>query len=141
MSDWKWRLYFFIRAIDATAENRQVFAEIFTNNGSLETVENERKIADSAIKLSTSGDLPAQVFGINTLVKADMRTALQAFIDSLPQSRWYATANGDQPNYADGCLIAANDGSGVIGQAFTWEDALADLFTERSLRVIETEGT
>ena len=130
-SDWKWRLYFFIRAVDATAENRQAFAEIFANNGSMETVESERKMVDSAIKLSTSGDLPAQVFGINTLVKADMRTALQAFISSLSQSRWYAAANG--------CLITANGGSGIIGQIFSWDDALADLFTERSLRVIETE--
>lgn len=125
-----------MRAVDATETNRQTFAEIFANNGSMETVANERKMADSAIRLSTSGALPAQVFGINTLVMTDMGTSLRNFVGALALSRWYVVANGDLPNYADGELIVANGGSGIEGDLFTWDDALADLYNERGLQVI-----
>lgn len=138
MSDWKWRVFLFIRAADATAENKQAFAEIFANNGSMETIENELRMADSAIHLSTSGSAPAQVFGVNTLVMADMRAALQTFVNGLSLSRWYAVANVELANFAPGELVASNGGAAVEGEVWTWDDALADLYDERGLLVIET---
>lgn len=134
---WKWRIHLFVRAADNTAENRTAFAEIFSNNGSLESVANERLLFDTATRLSTSGELPTQVFGISSLVKADMRTAMQDFLDTLSQSRWYAIAAMKLPNYAAGDLVADNGGSGTVGEPFTWQDALDDLYTERGLQVID----
>jgi hypothetical protein len=139
MTEWKWRLFLFVRAADATAENKLAFGHIFADNTSGETVENESRLLDAVVRLSTSGEAPAQVFGINTAVKADMRTALQAFLDTLSQSRYYGVANITLPNYGMGDLLKANGGSGVIGEPFTWQDALDDLYNERGLQVIVTE--
>jgi hypothetical protein len=136
MTDWKWRLFLFVRAADNTPDNRQAFGHIFADNTSGETVENESKLFDAVTRLSVSGEVPAQVFGINTAVKADMRTALQVFVDTLSQSRYYGVANVDLPQHAAGDLLVANGGSGVVGEVFTWQDALDDLYDERGLQVI-----
>jgi hypothetical protein len=79
------------------------------------------------------------LIGVNTLLKASMRTAMEAFLDTVPLCRYYAVANIELPNFAMGELIRANGGSGVIGEPFTWEDALADLYAERGLKVIVNE--
>jgi hypothetical protein len=139
MTDWKWRLFLFVKASDNTPDNRQAFGHIFADNTSGETVEDESRLFDAVVRLSTSGEAPAQVFGINTAVKAEMRTALQAFLGTLSQSRYYAVANITLPNYGMGDLLKANGGSGVIGESFTWQDALDDLYNERGLQVIVTE--
>jgi len=137
MTLWKWRLFLFVRAGDNTAENRQTFAHIFADNTSGESVENESKLFNAVVRFSVSGELPAQVLGINTCVKTDMRDAMEAFLDTLTLSRYYAVANVDLPNFDAGELLKANGGSGVIGQPFTWQDALDDLYAERGLQVID----
>jgi len=137
MTLWKWRLLLFVRAADATAENKQTVAHIYTDNTSGETLEDESKLFNAVIRLSVSGEAPAQVFGINTAVKAQMRTDMQAFLDTLPQCRYYGVANVELPQWNAGDLLVSNGGSGVIGQPFTWQDALQDLYDERGLQMIE----
>jgi len=132
MTDWKWRLYLAIRAADNTAANRQAWGDIFANNGSGESAENERKMADSAIRLSASGDEPAQVLVASSLVKADMRTPLQTLIGGLTQSLWAVVTN------PGGLFIASNVGAGgQVGQPFRLDDALAYLRDTYNLQVIE----
>lgn len=131
---WKWRLYLFVLTADNTAANRQSFAEAYVNNGSGESLADERKMLDSVLRLSTSGNAPAQVLGVSTLAKAAMRDALRDFVDGLSQSLWYVTSN--QRANLD-ALLATND-AGVVVSGQTWElaDCLGRLDALRGLRVI-----
>lgn len=149
-SSWKVRMMLFVRAVDNTAENRQAFGEIFANNGSGESVANESKLLDAVIRLSTSGELPAQALGLETaLLLPDMRDDIRDFLDTLTQSRYCVIANIPLAQYFQGELIEDNKGAvslpTLVGvppwdtTPFTMQDALADLFTERGLQVIPDE--
>jgi len=132
MTQWGWRLYLAVRAADNTAQNRQAWGEIFANHDSGESVENEKRMADSAIRLSTSGDEPVQVLVVSSLVKADMRTPLQTLIGGLTQSLWAVVTN------PGGLFVASNVGAGgQVGQPFGLDDALAYLRNTYNLQVIE----
>lgn len=146
-SAWKVRIMLFVRAVDNTAANRQAFGEIFANNGSGETVENESNLFNAVIRLSTSGTLPAQVLGLEApLLLPDMRAAMEAFLDTLTLSRYYVIANILLPQYFAGELIKDNKAAAsqptLVGvppwdtTPFTMADALADLEAERGLLVI-----
>lgn len=136
-SNWKVRMMLFVRAVDNTPANRQSFGEIYANNGSMENVSDESKLFDNAMRLSTTGNTPAQVFGLETLLLLpDMRDDMRTFLDTLPQSRYYVVANIDLPQYDRGELMLANGGSGVMGEPFAMTDALNDLYNERGLQVI-----
>jgi hypothetical protein len=149
-SAWKVRIMLFVRAVDNTPDNRQAFGEIFANNGSGESVENESGLFNTVYRLSVSGAAPAQVFGLETaLLLPDMRTDMQAFLDTLTLSRYYVTANYDLPNGAfTGQLL--QDNKVDVGQdtlvglppwdtmPFSMLDALSDLFDERGLQVISS---
>lgn len=146
-SQWKVRVMLFVRAADNTAQNRQTFGGIYANNGSGETVENEAKLFDAPIRLSTSGVAPAQAFGIETAVLVpDMRDDMRAFLDTLPQVRYYVVRNIPNDNRFTGELILDNlTAAGrqtLVGVApwdttpFTMADALADIKAERGLLVI-----
>jgi hypothetical protein len=128
----------FVRAADNTAGNRQSFAEIYANNGSGESVDDESKLFDSVTRLSTSGEEPAQVLGLNTPVKATMRDAMRSFLDTLSQSFYVVVANVDLPQYDKGEFMLSNLIAEWTGE-YTWQDALDYLYAERELRVIEAE--
>ena len=135
MTQWGWRLYLAVRAADNTAANRTAWGEIFANNGSGESIENEKRMADSAIRLSTSGAEPAQVLVVSVLVKADMRTPLQTLIGGLSQSLWAVVSN------PGGLFIASNVGAGgQVGQPFGLDEALAYLENQYGMVVIEGSG-
>jgi hypothetical protein len=140
MTDWKWRLMLFVPVTMNTADNRTSFAEVFVNNGSGETLADERKMFDNAMRLSITGTLPVLAYGISVLVKSDMRDDMNAFIDDLNdgltganRAQWYTVANTDFAQRRDGTLIAStrNTVDGMIGQRFTIQDALNDLGVQR----------
>jgi hypothetical protein len=136
-SNWKVRIMLFVRAADNTAQNRQAFADIFVNNGSMETTENEGRLFDSAIRLSATGADPVQALALETaLLLPPMRDAMRAFLDTLPQARYYVIANIDTAQYTAGDFIDSNKVGLEWSGAFTMQDALADIETERGLVVI-----
>jgi len=104
-TQWKWRLYFYIRKVDASAELKTEFAEILVNNGSMETIPDEEKAFDDPLKYSSDGELPAVVLGISLPVKQSMRSDLVVLLDSLTNARYAATANTKLDNYEDRELI------------------------------------
>lgn len=139
-TEWKWRIMLFVRAADNTPANRQAFSQIFVDGGSGESLENEEKIFDSAVRLSTTGQLPAQAFGVSTAAKGTMRTAIKALLDSLTNARYVVVANTTLPQYADGELIDTNfDGLTPSGQIFTWQDTLDFIFAEFGVQPIVPE--
>lgn len=150
-TNYKWRTALFVPANQNTPENRTTLANIISA-ASGETVEDERKLFDYAARLSTTGELPVQVFGIDLGVTVDMRDDMRAFLDTLPplQVRYYVRANTTLPQNFDGKLLLTNkDTAGqpdIVGvapwdtQPFSMQDALADLFDERGLIVISEEN-
>lgn len=146
-TDYKWRTALFVYANQNTPDNRTTLATIISA-ASGETVENERKLFDYAVRLSTTGALPVQVFGIDLGCTATMRDDMRTFLDTLPplQVRYYVRANTTLPQNFDGKLLLTNkDAAGqpdIVGvapwdtQPFSMQDALADLYTERGLQEI-----
>lgn len=135
-TEWKYRLIFFIRAADATTENKQKVADYLANNGSMETSANELKMFDNVQKFSLSGSLPAQAFGFNLPVKPAMRDAIGNFIQTLTNPKWAVIANTKLVNAEDHELLATNFDLEPSGQIVTWENALAYLENELGLKWI-----
>jgi hypothetical protein len=110
-----------------TAQNRQAFADIFADNGSGELASDEIKMFSSVVKLSVSGSLPAQGFGLSSPVKPAMRSALEAFIETLGNGcRYFAVRQSDN------MLVLTN--SGVLTPPvanFTRGDVLTAINDER----------
>ncbi len=120
-TQWLWRGYLFIRSVDNTAQNRTDFANAFANNGSMETVVNERKLFDGAIRFSTTGEDPVQAFGINTAVKKDMRDDLKAILDNLTNARYAVVANVAHGQWEENELALTNfPGVTPSGQIANW---------------------
>jgi hypothetical protein len=138
-TEWRFRLYLFVRAVDATAANKRTVAEYFANNGSGETVASELEMFDNVVRLSTTGDPPAQAFGINTPVKLAMREAIVGFMSQLTSPRWAAVANTDLENWQEYELIATNFDVTPNGQIVSWQAALDYLENEFGLIVIPDE--
>ena len=130
MIEWQWRVFFFVRAADATEANKNALANIYVNNGGMETLQNELKMFDGPIKFSTTGNLPAQAFGFNSPAKTAMRDGFKALLDNLTNAR-YAVV--DQ---ATGELVRSNMAGLTLGRVVTWEDAVASLNAEFGLQVI-----
>lgn len=130
---WKFRIYIFIRAVDVTLANKQAFAQIYVNNGGMETLENEMKCFDSVKKFSLSGELPAQVYGLSTPAKLEMRDAFKAMLDQLTDARYAVVANTTLAEYAENELILTNFPVTPNGQIVTWETACTYLYNEYGL--------
>ena len=140
---WKWRMFLFVRAVDATAQNKAAFGAIFANNGSLETAENEARAFDNCVRLSVSGEAPAQAFGVNTAIKPEMRDALRTFLDGLAGARYVVVANTELPQYRDGEFILTNfpdPDPDPTGRIVTWQAVLNWLNREYGLQVIAEAG-
>lgn len=136
---WKWRMFLFVRAVDATAQNKAAYGAIFAENGSLETAENEGKVWDACVRLSTSGQAPAQAFGVNTAIKVGMQQPLRDFLDTLTGARYVVVANTELAQYADGEFILTNfpdPDPDPTGRIVTWQAVLNWLNREFGLQVI-----
>ena len=139
-TDWKYRIYLFVRAVDATSENKRAFAQIFVDNDGLETLQNELRAFDAPVKLSVSGELPAQAYGLNTAVKPAMRDGLKTFLDGLTNARYVVVANTELRNYRDGEFVMTNfvdPDSDPTGKIVSWEATLRFLNREFGLQVIK----
>lgn len=137
MTEWKWRIYLFVRAADDTAGNRQAFAEAYVNNGSDESLDNEKKMLDSVVRLSTTGQEPAQAFGVNTVAKTGMRGAFKALLDAFTNARYAVVANVAHGQWQEHELVLTNFPVTPNGQIVEWQDALAYLENEFGLQVIQ----
>lgn len=136
---WRWRMYLFVRSVDATQVNRQAFAQIYVDNGGMETLQNEMRAFDHPVRLSVSGEPPAQAFGLNTPLKAGMQVDMRMFLDGLPNARYVVVANTQLDNYRDGEFILTNfpdPEPDPTGRIVTWKATLAYLNREFGLQVI-----
>lgn len=134
-TEWKWRAYFFIRAVDATTTNKNTLAQIYVDHGGMEILVNELKMFTAPVKLSTTGQLPAQAFGFNSPVKLEMRDDFKALLDTLTGARYGIV------RYDDLGLVLTNfPGITPTGQVVTWETALQRLNAEFGLQVIQPVG-
>ena len=138
-TEWKWRIYLFVRAIDVTASNRSAFANIYVNNGSGESLEDERKMFDSVVRLSASGNEPAQAVGINTVAKTSMRDGFKSLLDSLTNARYAVVASVGLPGYQENELVLTNFDVTPNGQIVSWDMALEYIESEFGLVVIRQE--
>ena len=137
VTNWKWTLMVFAPLAAITENNKDTLAAVFTNNGSGETVANERKMFDNVARLAFAAAPTVLVArGFTTPVKQSMRDALQTAIETInaPLSnankvRWYALAAIQLENADEGDLLLSNRNTvdNRIGTLFTWQDALTDL--------------
>lgn len=139
MTDWPWRLYFFVRAADNTPANRQALAQIFIDGGSGQTLAQELDMFDNVVALSTSGDPPAQAYGINTAVKPSMRDGFVDLLQQLTNARYAVVANTELQNFAYLELALTNFPVTPNGQIVSWQTALSYLESEFGLLVIQPE--
>lgn len=133
MTEWKWRIYLFVRAVDATLANKQAFAQIYVDGGTGETLENETKLLDVVTGFSQTGQPPAQAYGLNLTAKTGMRDAFVNFLDGLTNAGYAVVANTDLPNFAEGELVATNFPVSPNGQIVSWEMAKQYLFDQYGL--------
>ena len=138
-TEWKWRIYLFVRAADVTAANKSAFANTYVNNGSGEMLEDERKMFDSVVRLSASGNEPAQAVGINTVAKTSMRDGFKTLLDSLTNARYAVVASVELPNYQESELVMTNFPVTPNGQIVSWDKALEYIESEFGLVVIRQE--
>lgn len=139
MKDWKWRVYLFVRVVDATPANRQALAQIYVNHGSGQTLEEEMEILNTAARFSTSGAEPAQVFGLNIPAKTEMKDEFQALLAGLTQAGWAVVSNIKTPSIKYLELTATNFPVTPAGQRVTWAQALQYLENQYGLHEIEPE--
>jgi hypothetical protein len=144
---WRLRAFFFCPA-SVTAAVRDNLAGAFSTRSSLESLANERLMFNTASRFSLTGALPVQAVGWNTALRghpADSSTMagqLRVVIETLAanQRRFYIVANVAIPELdaVEGQLLRTDSPTAQIGSVFTWEDALAELASQRGLRLIET---
>lgn len=136
---WRWRMYLFVRSVDATQANKLVLAHVYTDNGSMESVQDEVRALDHPVRLSVSGELPAQAYGLNTPLKTAMRADMQTFLDGLTNARYVVVANTKLPNYRDSEFVLTNfpdPEPDPTGKIVTWQAALNFVNREFGLQVI-----
>lgn len=139
ITDWKWRVYLFMRASDITPQVKDIVAHIFVDNGGIESLANESKMFDQVIKFSQSGDLPAIAYGISFVAKSDMKDAFVNFLQAYPNARYVVSANTELPNWEDGELIATNFDVTPNGQIVDWSIIIKFLENEFGLIPITEE--
>lgn len=136
VTQWQYRLILIAPDAANTQVNRNAFAQVFVDEGSGESLADEKLMFTNAPRLALASAPTVQVArGCSVAVKGSMRTALQSAFStintplaSVNKLRWYAIANVDLPQHSTGWLLATNYGStaGVVDTPFTWQDALDD---------------
>lgn len=141
-TDWKFRLFLFVRAVDATNANKQALAAIYTDNGSGEALADELKMFDSVVRLSTTGTEPAQVLGINLTAKPGMKDEFVALLNGLTDPTWAVLANTTFDGYGDSEVIAVSPtlNPNFVGLVVSWRQALDYLESQYGLIEIPAEG-
>lgn len=134
---WKWRIFIFANTVANTQANRDTLAQVFVDSGAGESLANEKLMFGNARRLALAASPTVlAAHGISFPVKASMRDNLQTAIATInaPLSnankvRWYLVAVVDWSTFQAGDLIASNRSTvdALIGQPFTWQDALTDL--------------
>jgi hypothetical protein len=140
-TEWKFRVYLFIRQADVTEQVKDDFVSIFTNNGSGETAANERKMFDTLVKFSLDGELPAVAYGVQFAAKPAMKDDFVSFLIAYPTARYVVAANSRlyDLGYLDGELIATNFDVTPNGQIVTWDKVTK--FLENEFGLIEIDET
>ena len=139
-TEWKWRIYLFVRAVDVIPANRTAFANIYVNNGSGESLADERKMFDTVVRLSASGNEPAQAVGINTVAKTSMRDEFKSLLDSLTNARYAVVASVESLSYQESELVMTNFDVTPNGQIVSWNKALNYIEKEFGLVEIQQEN-
>lgn len=139
ITNWKWRVYLFMRVVDVTAQVKNAVAHLFVDNGGLETLDNESKMFDGVVKFSQTGDEPAIAYGVSFVAKSDMKDAFVNFLQAYPNARYVVSANTELPNWADGELIATNFDVTPNGQIVDWSKIIKFLENEFGLIPITEE--
>ena len=146
-SEWEYEITLSATVAQNTPENRTALATIFATYSG-ETIANERLMFDKALRLSVSGEEPAQVLAVNFVAKSEMRTDLRTFLNGLPQAQiaYWVRANIPLPQHFQGELLLVGGGAdNIVGvppwdtQPFTFQDALERLNIEAGLQVIQGE--
>jgi hypothetical protein len=145
-SEWTHWLYLIVRATDNTQQNRDAMAAIVAATSG-ESVEDEKKMFQSAVRFGVGGTGDVVAFGLRMPVKPSMRLALLDFVNNqLTNPRWYVARN---------CVKAAgqfthqlthtNDNVAplVVPNIPPWDttpfrasDVLADLLSDYNLEII-----
>ena len=139
LTEWKFKVYLFVRAVDATAANRQALAQILVDNGGMEVLQDELKMFDSVHRFSLTGEEPAQVYGLSLPAKLAMRDDFVTFLGTLTNARYAVTANTDLVQYQENELIMTNFPITPNGQLVTWDTATSYLENEFGLVEIPRE--
>ena len=130
-TEWIYRVFLFVRTADATPANKAAFAQMYVDAGSGETLADESLLLDNVTRFSTSGNEPAQAYGINTAAKLSMRDGFTALLGGLTNARYAVIEQGS------GTLIRNNFAGISNGITVTWAQALARLEADFGLVVIE----
>jgi hypothetical protein len=137
---WKWKLYLFIRELDATQETITKFARIYAENGSGETLENEKKLIENVHRFSKTGALPATVYGTCLPVMDSMGEEFQAWIAANTFAHYALVANSKINGRADNELILTNFDVTPSGQIVTWDTVKNYLSSQFDLlEILEVE--
>lgn len=131
------RLYLVVPNAAQTVQNRDTFATAFVNNGSGETLINERKLLDGSTQLALVASPNTKAAnGIAPLVPLALRDELQTAITTINSGlsvanriRYYACAEISFSTFTAGHLIQSNglNVAARIGTPFNFEDVLTDL--------------
>ena len=136
VTQWKWRIYLFVRPVDATIANKNALANIYVDNGSGQTFEDEMRMFLTLTKLSTNGELPVQAYGISTVAKTAMRDGFKTLLDNLTNARYAVVASVPVSGYAENELVMTNFDVTPSGQIVSWNAALNYIENEFGLIVI-----
>lgn len=123
-TQWQWRLYLIIPASAVTPQLRTQIAQRYSDHDSGE-MEASEDIGPKAIRLSLTGITPVVAYAVNTAAKNTMRDALRTLIEAVPAARVWVVANVNVDDRLEGHLVATNTQHGVVGQQWTFQQALS----------------
>lgn len=135
---WAYKILLFIREADVVLDNKTSFATIFINNGSGETINNEKLLFDVYARLSTSGSLPVEMRGVEMCAKDTMIDGFRSLVEGLTNGRYLVISNTQTEAYADRELISHNfvTASPTVGNVVNWSDAIDFIGTELEMALI-----
>jgi hypothetical protein len=106
---WQWRLDLAVAQAQNTQTNRDALCDCLANNGSFATRLQEANMFNSVVRLSVSGELPVQAFGLTIPVKQDMRDCFEQLLNGLSSARWFAV------RVSDDTLLLTNSAFATVG--------------------------
>lgn len=123
---WQWRLDLAVAESQNTQTNRDALCDCLANNGSYATRIQEAEMFNRVVRLSVTGALPVQAFGLTIPVKQAMRDCFETFLAGLSSARWFAV------RVSDDTLVLTNSAFAVVGTSpWTRNDSLQAINEER----------